>query len=340
MVCSYKKIRLSFSLTLALCSGIYVTNAMEQEEPALKRRKTEGQQEHLISCFENLPSELKAYIINFLVSEPTKQRAIESIKALSRTSKCFYNYINDPYVFDTLIKGIAQQPGISFGQVAIIEVAIAFKNPSALRWLKDYSEKNCEIKEILDQCLLDTAQTKRYRLIRFLLNAGADVNKTDNFGNTPLYEASCKGHKAIVELLLQRGANVNQADCNFRTPLYWAVCNGHKIIVKLLLNATKADVNKPDCYGYTLLNSACSKGNKEIVELLVNAGADVNKADDSYTPLNFASYCGYKEIVELLLQRGADVNKRDKHGKTPLWWAASEGYKEIVELLAKFGAVK
>lgn len=41
--------------------------------------------------------------------------------------------------------------------------------------------------------------------VRTFLSCGADVNACDSYRQTPLYEACCYGHTAIVELLLQSG---------------------------------------------------------------------------------------------------------------------------------------
>jgi hypothetical protein len=80
-----KRAGLSLYIALALCSDIYLTNAMEQPTSALEE-KTE---EH-ISPFEDLASELKVYSISFLMSAESEQKAIRNIKALFLTSKEFY----------------------------------------------------------------------------------------------------------------------------------------------------------------------------------------------------------------------------------------------------------
>ena len=41
-----------------------------------------------------------------------------------------------------------------------------------------------------------------------LLGARADVNLSDNKGQTPVYKAACKGHTEMVEMLLKAGARV------------------------------------------------------------------------------------------------------------------------------------
>jgi hypothetical protein len=52
---------------------------------------------------------------------------------------------------------------------------------------------------------------------------GADVNAKDDWGMTPLHEATREGHKEITDLLLTNGADVNAKDGSGRTPLDWAI---------------------------------------------------------------------------------------------------------------------
>jgi ankyrin repeat protein len=365
MLLTFKQIISYLPLMGICCTPMYLTKAME--ESIAKRRKIENHQEYHVSPLENVPSELKVYIISFLVSAENQEKAIESIKALSQTSKSFYSFINDTSVLGNLIKEISNQ----FGQ-SPIDIAIGFRNPGAANWLKGYSQNNLQVKESLNSGLLQFAQSGDSILTQFFLNTGADVNKVDKTGRTPLHWVAINGHAAIVELLLEYGADVNKVDNNDNIPLFTAAYsnadkdtvelllkagtnvnqtdkNGNTLLylaatqsktgtVKLLLNAG-ADVNQVDKYGDTPLAISANEGHKDIVELLLNAGATINQVDNErYTPLFLATWSGHKEIVESLLKAGADVNTADRFGDTPLHLAAIKGYKDIVELLLNAGA--
>jgi ankyrin repeat protein len=338
------QIRNYIYLIVACCSGISITKAMEQETPDIEKRTEEEQ----VSSCESLPSELKVYIIGFLVSAEDAKgavKAVRDIKYLAATSKCFYNFINDPQVLDTLIQEISKQ----FVCVYPIDVALAFKNSSALRWLKDYLQQNPSEKARLNDRLMNAANFGKSSTLVFALNAGADVNTQDSCGYTPLHSAVQEGHKDTVELLLNAGADVNSVDKYSQTPLHRIFGPGNKgvnkdsinkDIVELLLKHG-ANINQATDNGNTPFNRAAHRGLKEIIELLLQYEANVNQANnEGYTPLHHAASNGRKDIVELLLNAGANVNKANNEGKTPLYVAVSYCHWDIVELLRAYGAIE
>ena len=72
---------------------------------------------------------------------------------------------------------------------------------------------------------------------------GADINKSDNYGWTPLNSATNIGQLEIIKLLIENGADIHKADNDGWTPLYSAVDKGHLEIVKLLIE-NGADINE------------------------------------------------------------------------------------------------
>jgi ankyrin repeat protein len=222
-----KKARLCISIALACYSTVYVTRAMEQEEPPFKRSKKEEQREQVCS-WAKLPLELKDYIFSFLESAKDEKAAIENIKSLATTSKEFYNLINHPYVLDSIIKRISER----FNK-PLIGIALVFKSPGA-RWLNAYSRNNLQVEDGLNSYLVAATNLGNSTLTQFFLNAGADVNQIISNGRTLLHKAVGERYKHIVAILLKAGADVNKTDNDGKTPLYWAASKGYKEIVALL----------------------------------------------------------------------------------------------------------
>jgi len=180
-----------------------------------------------------------------------------------------------------------------------------------------------------------------YDRVQMLLNAGANVNATDNSGYTALIYAADKGDKDVVQMLLNAGANVNATGEDGSTALILAADKGHLEIVSSLLGRPGIDMNaKENVNGSTALMVATDKGYTDVVKMLLNAGANVNATDNSgYTALIYAADQRYTDVVKMLLNAGANVNALDnEYGYTALIVAALHGYTDVVELLLDKGA--
>jgi len=176
-----------------------------------------------------------------------------------------------------------------------------------------------------------------------LITSGADVNKKNEFGKSPMDMAVNAKLQNIVNLLIEHEAEPSTLKSKEKTnetakapdiSIHDATKEGNIEAVKQHL-ADGGDVNLTDNDGMTPLHFAAFKGHKEIVKVLIAEGADVSVSHDGYTPLHAA---GNKEIAELLIAKGADVNAKAIDGETPLHEAAFRGYKEIAELLIAEGA--
>ena len=85
--------------------------------------------------------------------------------------------------------------------------------------------------------------------VKELLAMGANVNFRNDYGATPLIEASLRGYESMVRTLLDHGADVGTADTVFgATALNFAALSGQTEVVALLLK-WGADVNAKDFDG-------------------------------------------------------------------------------------------
>jgi ankyrin repeat protein len=109
---------------------------------------------------------------------------------------------------------------------------------------------------------------ERREIAEMVLAAGADINRGEGAGGTPLHEAVRRGQKGAVEFLLDHGANINARDQNGQTPLHHAVNHKQIDLVELLI-ARGADVNPRDTQGRTPMYSAWGGGVSERIEELL-----------------------------------------------------------------------
>ncbi|ELU14473.1 hypothetical protein CAPTEDRAFT_133977, partial [Capitella teleta] len=129
----------------------------------------------------------------------------------------------------------------------------------------------------------------------------------------------------IVRILMDKGANVNMGDTSGTTPLMYTIHLRDISIVKLFIE-NNADVNARAIKGSTALHNCVVKKDtylhvnaKKSMDMLIKHGADVNIADnDGITPLYLATSYGHVCAMKKLLMNGADRNQQTRTGDTAL----------------------
>ena len=230
----------------------------------------------------------------------------------------------------------------------------------------------CEESERRENPLLIAARNYGATVCRLLLEAGADPNVQDAYGNTPLHNVCAYSDDAeTARMLLAAGANPNVLNGLGQTPMELAMKNMRPGIAHALLDygvrredmkAHALDVavflgdaegcrsemakvrQKTEAYTQAL-HLAAQLGHVEICRMLLEAGADANSMQELQnktpsvtiktvsTPLSNAAAGGHAEVCRLLLAAGADPN-----AATALINAAIAGHAEICRLLLEAGA--
>jgi hypothetical protein len=86
-----------------------------------------------------------------------------------------------------------------------------------------------------------------HHIVRFLVKLlGADIDISENLGQTPLHAASFNGHLVVVRTLLKLGADINQSCYLGATTLMAASAGKHEEVFKWLI---KAGANTQALYG-------------------------------------------------------------------------------------------
>ncbi|MCY4132215.1 MAG: ankyrin repeat domain-containing protein [Nitrospira sp.] len=160
-----------------------------------------------------------------------------------------------------------------------------------------------------------------------MLQAGGNPNLLDGEGNTPLHWATTgftANHPAAIRFLVQHGADLHRTNHNGATPLHVAVYNVWSLngdVVKALLDAG-AKPETVDGDGMTALQGFAQSGadRGDIVTLLLNAGTNPDrKTPGGDAPLHLAVKhgTGKTSVVKALLNGGADPCVQDAEGHTP-----------------------
>ncbi|CAH0058486.1 unnamed protein product [Clonostachys solani] len=187
-----------------------------------------------------------------------------------------------------------------------------------------------------DRCpLLVATKAAQYDTTKILLDTGrVGVEAWSRYDRTPLHIASSYGNPRLVKLLLDYGANILAMDKFGRTPLGYACAPDHYFsrarqtasregyveTVRVLIEYG-TDVLYREFNNFTAFHSAVRYGYCDVVELLAAHGADVNTRDRrGHTPLQTASLeCGKLEMTQLLVRAGADIRATNFHGRNSLY---------------------
>jgi ankyrin repeat protein len=146
---------------------------------------------------------------------------------------------------------------------------------------------------LLHNSLRCPADSQSAAKLGLFLEAGLNIEATNNKGETPLHLAAKFGKDDCVFRLLQRGANVDAISMGGRTPLQ-----------AVLGWCGSASAARHILHHDTLPEECASKGNQACVP-----GCLFGESDEP--------------VVDLLLSAGADIRASRNSTRSPLDWAAS-----------------
>jgi len=160
-----------------------------------------------------------------------------------------------------------------------------------------------------------------------------------------LVEAVSQSKHKLVRQMLDKGANVNARNEHQSSVLAMAASRGSSEIVDLLL-AHGADVNAANDKGWTALMLAVNDRNlpsrrRSIVEALLKHGAHTDAVNSQGTSaLMMAAQVGDKSIVSRLLDAGAPALTKNSSGLTAQDLAILKHNSRIAAILAKAVAIQ
>jgi len=196
---------------------------------------------------------------------------------------------------ELLVKLVAKRPDLA-------NAAGPYVHPSVPRWGPRRTKP-----------LVLAAEKPDGAFVKALLDAGADTNGYDEFGQMALHVASSRGHIDVVRLLLVAGADADTSAPGGKTALQEAMTLDRLEVAKCLIEAG-ADVNAATAKGRICLHE-CSSA--EMAKLLMSHGSTLDSKDiDGDTPLHCAIRHGHPAVVGVLVDSGARVDIPNNAGKT------------------------
>ncbi|CAK8996521.1 unnamed protein product [Durusdinium trenchii] len=218
--------------------------------------------------------------------------------------------------------------------------------------------KLLEAKASANKCCHETSplwiacQSGNSKIVQLLLSVGADKNKLDAQGRSPLWSAcgarletdnvntSFGDHLEAVRLLLEASAHCDTPDEKGRSPLLLACERGRLKAVGLLLTA-RATISQRDHDGQSPLLVACQAGHFDVAHFLLSESADHSQMSKrGETALILAVKHGHLDLVRVLLEARADFDRPDINGKSPLFTACQYGHAAVSSVLLSAGAEK
>lgn len=189
-----------------------------------------------------------------------------------------------------------------------------------------------------DTALHAASQSCRALVTEHLLLHGADVNRINHNGASPLDCASgglstdADTATATVQILLAHGADVQGKAAAI--PLRYAIDSYSPTMARLLLDAGASPDTKNE-FGEPVIVSASSvAGAVFVLQVLLDYGADINATtDDDVTALMTAAELGLLETVQLLVVSGANLNLVDSYGYSVFAYAAMSDYSHVLAYL-------
>lgn len=131
-------------------------------------------------------------------------------------------------------------------------------DPDLQQWLVAQSFPSTGINAVIANAttpLMKASHQGNGKIVRMLIDAGAEVNARNEDGNNALWLACVGGHLQIIDILTDAGIDIDNRNDNGATPLMYAASSGKAGVVERLL-ANGADVTPETLDGFSALDLA------------------------------------------------------------------------------------
>ena len=152
------------------------------------------------------------------------------------------------------------------------------------------------------------------------------LSSKDENGSTALHIAAQKGYARVIKDMVNNGADINATNNNSETPLFSALKGDSYHVIKILLTFPENPfvyISKRDFLGNSPLHICVKEKAYNSAKLLLSTANGnttfVNLSNQrGSTALHEAATFGDVTMIKLLLAYNADINAQDNAGKSPL----------------------
>jgi ankyrin repeat protein len=187
---------------------------------------------------------------------------------------------------------------------------------------------------------LEACKSGDVKTVSRYLSHGGSVNEMGDFRNTLANVAVINGQNGVLALLIAKGADLNKPNATGLTPLHNAAMRDNVEAARMLLDAG-VDQNQANALdrGKMALHYAAIYEGLNVAALLLDRGVDINVlCGIKASPVIWAAYSGTLKSVKFFVSRGAVLNIVDGNGDTALSSAKSSGKDDIYQYLLSIGA--
>lgn len=233
---------------------------------------------------------------------------------------------------------------------------------AALEAINELIENNCldsneEDIEDSESILLYVIETENIKLVKILVESGADVNAQDEGGEFALLRTARIGweegfnylksftspdlRERAIKALPRYSIYLKRVQNYALEEFVDAAFEGNINTIRDTISQG-IDINAISSNGEAALHKAIRMNHLSIVKMLLKAGANPNlkEEEQEYSPLMIALNWSNVDwaIFQALLEAGADINSRASRGETALMLAVFKLNLKAVEKLLELGA--
>lgn len=193
----------------------------------------------------------------------------------------------------------------------------------------DVNEKGSDLRTHLMKACLDG----KVDIVKGLLSVKTiDIEASDRNGQNALIYAAYNGHSKVIKLLINAGANIHKVDKAGNNAIYLAIRGGHLDSIKVLHKAGTKVFNKSSTTKDPLA-LALEMEQFHVAKWILDTHMDLSQKTIQDGLLNAAKRNNI-ELIEELLKRGGDPRKTDKMAKDALYYTNSKSKQKAHKILA------